>query len=139
MDLSATVAKHVGKSMATMNREMPAKQNTENITSLEALWISAISTTLWDGKWPTTHVSVRFLIRSDSRLACSLPCSPQPIFTSGTEKHFGLKWYKLGHFSLISSRGARSIRDLRISGLHDVLPSPVGLKHNGIRQRTVLV
>ena len=34
-----------------MNRVMPAKQNTENIISLEALWILGISTMLRNGKW----------------------------------------------------------------------------------------
>ena len=111
--------------MATMNREMPAKQNTENITSLEALWISAISTTLRDGKWPTTHNAARSLIRSDSRLSRQLA-----LFTTAHFCPSGTRTL------LISSRGAR---DLRMSGLHDVLPSPAGLKHNGLKRSTALV
>ena len=83
MHLSATVTKHVGILMAKMNREMPAKQNTENIISLEALRISGISTMLRDGKWPTTHNVALFLVRTDSRVSCQLVLS--------TMAHFHLK------------------------------------------------
>ena len=48
---------------------MLAKQNTENIISLEALRISGISNTPRDGKWATTHNAAPFRIRNDSRLS----------------------------------------------------------------------
>ena len=108
---------------------MPAEQHTENIISLEALRISGISTTLRDGKWPTTHNAARSLIRSDS--------SWLVLFTT---THFHLEhslWTEVVKRTLlISWRGAR---DLRISGLHGVPPSPAGLKYNGLKRRTVLV
>ena len=53
----------------------PRKQNTENITSLEAPRISGISTTLRDGKSEVI-----------SDFPAGLSCPPQPIFTSSAQK-----------------------------------------------------
>ena len=119
--------------MATMNREMPAKQNTENSISLKALWTSGISTMPQDGKWPTIHNAAHSLIQSDFRLSRWLV-----LFTTA---HFHLALKNTLDRSgtrtlLISSRGAR---DLRISGLQDVLHTRAGLKHNGLKRHTVLM
>ena len=46
---------HVRISMRKMNREIPAKQNTENIINLEALRISGISTTLQEMAHNSQH------------------------------------------------------------------------------------
>ena len=73
-----------------------------------------------DPKWFQTFPPARLVHHSafSSRaLTSTLDCS-------GTRK------------LLISLRGAR---ELRISGLHDVLPSLAGLKHNGLKGCTVLV
>ena len=85
-DLSATVTKHAGKFGTQFKMGFPCKRNTENITSLEAPRILGISTTLRDGKWPTTHDAALFLSEVIQDFPAGSSCPPRPIFTLSAEK-----------------------------------------------------
>ena len=60
--------------------EFPPKTNTENVISLEALWIWGILTMLRDGRWPTTHTAALFIslirMRSKRDIKMGRLCTP---------------------------------------------------------------
>ena len=99
-NLSATVAKHARQFGSQFEMGLPAQTKYRKYKSGSTSDIGHFDHTLG---WEMAHSSCRrlFLIRNDSRLSCRV------LWTQETR--------------LISSRGAR---DLRISGLHDVIPLP---------------